>query len=653
LTSDASDQPRELLRIRAELSAVSSFEPAVRERLHHLAHFRHPYFAPVVSVDRASGDDATLSVVSERVEGIRLSALFKRAAVRGLNLDINAALCLIRQLMSAIARLHESCGDLSHGALGPERVVLTSSGRLMVTEYVLGAALEQLRYSQERYWRELRVAVPHSAGLPRFDHRTDVTQIGVIALSLVLGRTLRDDEYPARVGDVVMAAKAIAPRGGFEPLPLSLRGWLSRALQLDVRQAFGTATEAHAELERVVADLEYPGLPASVDAFLTRFREAHAFAPLAESAPEADALVASFTAEADLSVQVAPPRNVPSADRPFIGRDSLASDFTAEAELLETAAGSPLSPVLDRCSASAVPLVVPELFASDVRLRPGRSMVPVGVGVALAVAVAAVPMWGRLNGGAPDSLGTGTLVISTVPRGAAASLDGRPIGVTPLTVTVLAGSHTVEVRGEGEPRTVPVVMTAGTRVEQYFELPASTTASGEPMVPLSSASAPIVAGTDPQVATPPAVTPPQAPPTGWLIVKAPIDLVIEEDGIAIGNSATERVTLPSGRHVLTLRNEALGFQTTRTVHVHGDAATTATVDVPSGALSLNASPWAEVWLDGARVGDTPLGNLTVPIGAHEVVLRHPELGEHRRQVIVAATGVARLSIDLRERPATN
>lgn len=657
LTSDGADQTWELLCMRSELTADPSFELAVRERVHLLAGFRHPYFVPVVSVERVSGDEATLGLVSEHVEGIRLSELFACAASRGLNLDINAALCLMRQMVLAVARFHESCGDVAHGALGPERVVLTPSGRLMVTEYVLGEALEQLRYSRERYWRELRVAVPHSAGLPRFDHRADVTQIGVIALSLILGRTLRDDEYPARVGDVVMAAKAIAPKGGFEPLPLSLRGWISRALQLDVRQAFGTAAEAHDELERVIADLEYPGLPASVDAFLARYREADSSACLPESPAEADVLVSSFRTEADLPTDIAPPPTS-SADRPSIDPDSLASDFKAEAELPGTTVRRPATHAADRRPVDAPPPAVRDLFVSDIRVRPRRSAVPVSIGIALAVAVAAVPMWGRLNGGAPNTLGTGTLVVSTSPRGASASLDGRPLGVTPLTVTVAAGSHTLEVRGEGEPRTVPVTMTAGARVEQYIELPLPTPASGaaggEPLGPLASGAAPIVTALDPRLSTPVAVTPtpPAAPPSGSLIVKAPIELVIEEDGVAVGHSASGRIQLPSGRHVLTLRNEALGFQTTRTVQVTADAATTATVDVPNGVISLNASPWADVWLDGTRVGETPIGNLAIAIGPHEVVLRHPELGEQRRQVTVSATGVSRLSVDLREKPPT-
>src|SRR5439155_508002 len=132
------------------------------------------------------------------------------------------------------------------------RIVVTSSARVVIVEYVLGAALEQLHYSQERYWQELRIALPPSAGTPRFDQRTDVTELGVVALSLVLGRLLTDDEYPARVSQVLASAWGRSSRGGHEPLPPGLRTWLGRALQLDPRHSFASALEARVELDRVL-----------------------------------------------------------------------------------------------------------------------------------------------------------------------------------------------------------------------------------------------------------------------------------------------------------------------------------------------------------------------------------------------------------------
>jgi hypothetical protein len=109
--------------------------------------------------------------VSDVTVGTRLSEILRFAEVNDVTLDIDAALCLLRQLVPAIAMLHENMPDIAHGAIGPERLIVTPNARLIVVEHALGSALEQLRFSQERYWRELRIAVPRSAGLPKFDHR--------------------------------------------------------------------------------------------------------------------------------------------------------------------------------------------------------------------------------------------------------------------------------------------------------------------------------------------------------------------------------------------------------------------------------------------------------------------------------------------------
>ncbi len=98
-----------------------------------------------------------------------------------------------------------------------------------------------------------------------------MTQIGVVALQLVLGRLLRDDEYPAGIADIVSNATAVS-QSGPEPLAAGLKGWLNRALQLDPRHSFPSAIEARADLDRVIAESGYEASPESLDAFLARYQ---------------------------------------------------------------------------------------------------------------------------------------------------------------------------------------------------------------------------------------------------------------------------------------------------------------------------------------------------------------------------------------------
>ena len=72
-------------------------------------------------------------------------------------------------------------------------------------------------------------------------------------------------------------------------------------------------------------------------------------------------------------------------------------------------------------------------------------------------------------------------------------------------------------------------------------------------------------------------------------------------------------------------------------------------EMPSGILNINAIPWAEVAIDGKPLGPTPLGNVSLPIGPHDVVFTHPQLGERRQNVIVTLNGLNRVSANLNQR----
>lgn len=145
--------------LRRELTAVPSFEFSLRERVSRLASFRHPSFAHIRTVERLGDPARTLALISDTVPGVRLSELLATSAKHDIVLGGDAALCLIRRLVAAIAAFHDQAPDAPHGALGPERIVVTPHARLVIVEHVLGAAIDQLQFSGDRLWSELRVPV--------------------------------------------------------------------------------------------------------------------------------------------------------------------------------------------------------------------------------------------------------------------------------------------------------------------------------------------------------------------------------------------------------------------------------------------------------------------------------------------------------------
>jgi hypothetical protein len=147
----------------------------------------------------------------------------------------------------------------------------------------------------------------------------------------------------------------------------------------------------------------------------------------------------------------------------------------------------------------------------------------------------------------------------------------------------------------------------------------------------------------------PLAAPQGAPVSGWMSVDAPVDMQIFENGQLIGTSKSERTMVSAGRHEVEIVSDQLGFKAVRVIQVAAGKVTPIKLEMPKGTLAVNAVPWAEVWIDGERQGETPIGNVSLSIGPHDVVFRHPELGERHLTAVVTLKGPARVSADMRQK----
>ncbi|MEO5895020.1 MAG: PEGA domain-containing protein [Vicinamibacterales bacterium] len=235
---------------------------------------------------------------------------------------------------------------------------------------------------------------------------------------------------------------------------------------------------------------------------------------------------------------------------------------------------------------------------------------------------------------------TGSVTIESDPAGADVVSAGRSQGVTPLTVAVAPGDYVFEVIHNGRNRPLKVTVAAGGSAVHYVHFDAG----------VSSAEAGTAGSVD---AVAPVKSKPKAPAAagpaaGWVSVTSPVALDILEGGNIVGTSQSSKIMMPVGRHELRLANQGLGFSDRRVVQVTAGSTAAVRIDIPNAPLSINAQPWAEIWIDGNRVGETPIGNHLVRIGSHEIILRHPDLGERRQTVTVSLTTPARVSVDMRK-----
>jgi hypothetical protein len=701
----------QILRLRPQLLSVPSFEFALRERAARLANFRHAYYARVRRIDRQG---AVLTIVSDHVEGTRLSDLLRIASERKLTLDLNAALCLIRQLVPAVALLHENARDVAHGLMSPDRLVVTPHARVIIVEHVLGSAVEQLQYPRERLWKELGAVLPPVTATGRFDHRADVVATGMVALALVLGRPISVDEYPHSIPILLKDARARSVMGDEEPLPHALRMWLARMLHIDHRPGFANAMEAQTALEDTLAeDTGFVAAPVALETFLSRYIAAlleppaapaalptvaaSAPKPLPAAAPTPAAIPVPVPNPVSAPVAVAPaPAPVPVATAPAPMPPPQPAAFTQEVKSITPAVEMPAAPAAPDITEllKDVAGVTPPVAKEDAparaprarKLRVGKGVLKAAAAV-IVVALLGVPGWYYLKGRgkAAASPSSGTLAVQTNPSGVAVFVDGVAHGNTPARISVPAGSHILELRGRGVPRVVPVQIAAGAEVSQYLELP-TTPSTGSLLVQSDPAGAHVtIDGADHGVAPvnvtdlapgehevvlvgtaglpvkqkvviqagvtasvlAPVSTAAPGPVSGWISVKAPVSIEIREGGRLIGTSDSDKIMLAAGKHDVQFVNETLGFTAKRLVVVPPGRILSVPLEMPQGVINLNATPWAEVWIDGRRIGETPIGNLPIAIGPHEVIFRNPQLGEKRQAVSVTLSAPVRLSVDMK------
>jgi len=210
----------------------------------------------------------------------------------------------------------------------------------------------------------------------------------------------------------------------------------------------------------------------------------------------------------------------------------------------------------------------------------------------------------------------GQLQIRTEPAGAQVTIDGAVKGKAPLLIDALTpGEHAIVLESD--------IAT----VKQTVTIEAGQTASL--VVPIAPAEG--------------------APVSGWVSVQAPVELQLFENKKMLGTTLSDRIMVSAGRHEIEIVNETLGYRVVRTVQVPPGKVAPITMNWPTGSIAVNAMPWAEVWVEGQRMGETPIGNLTLPIGPHEIVFRNPELGEQRQAVTVTLKAPARVSVDLRKK----
>jgi hypothetical protein len=574
----------ELLRFHPQLATANGFEHALRERVDALDAFEHPSFSRVRAIQRLDGGD--LALVSTFTTGKRVSEIFQSPNARA-GVHPAFAAWFVRELTSAVAELHRQGDGIAHAGLTTDRVILTPDGRVVIVEHVLGAALDRLQLSVGRLWHDLGLIAADHEGRARLDQRTDVIQVAWIALSLLLGRRITPLEYPQRV-DALLDEFVNASRGRSPLLVSALRRWLERALHAR-GDAFASAIQAYAGL----GDLGAHGGSRTVPFMPSRMA------------------VEQLTFE--------PPAELPPM--PASGLDSTAFDWESRDDNWESSnVEVPAVPMATEFAADPLESLIPEDAPWTRDPQATRARPPMAgwivAGVFALIAVAEAGWIGRaaLVRASVSPPPPVPVVVESLQQGDTVIVDGREVGVTPMTVALTSGVRSIRVRTRPAVEDKAPVLEAAAAVRP---------ADGATAAALAQAAA--------------------RERRGGLRLSSPIELQVLEGERVLGSSTDGPIVISGGRHELDFVNNALGYRSRQTVDIKAGQIVPVKISPPDGRVSVNAVPWAQVSINGKLVGETPLGNLPLPVGEHEVTFRHPQLGEQTQKVIVKSSALTRVS----------
>ena len=310
------------------------------------------------------------------------------------------------------------------------------------------------------------------------------------------------------------------------------------------------------------------------------------------------------------------------------------------------------------------------------------SFIPVAMKVAATLVIvgglAAGALWGKEKWAElANTPQRATVTIGSTPAGAEVFIDGVASGVTPVSLDLDAGSHAVELRLKGAKKTQSIDVARGQtlavnvdwKARRYGSLVTTSVPNGAKVIvdgrergttPLTlddltvgahsvvlesgegSVRRRVVIGEGKTETLNESIFP------GWLHVSAPMEVVVSDGSQPLQLDSQGRVLLKPGVHDIRIANKALDFLLVRRIEVEPGDTTSIDLESPQSELSVNGPPGAAVFIDGDKVGETPLSRLKVKVGARDLKVVDRNGASYHMNVTVT-TKPAEVTVDFSKR----
>ncbi|MBI2892263.1 MAG: serine/threonine protein kinase [Deltaproteobacteria bacterium] len=652
---------------------------------------QHGNIVPVLDFGEAQG---TYYIAMEHVAGKNLREVIERSKQADVAIPITVALFVTIEVCRGLAYAHDKVGPdgkhlgLIHRDVSPSNVLVSYEGDVRLVDF--GIAKVRSRTTQHT-GVALKGKIPYMSpeqarGLP-IDPRTDVWATGIVLYQMLTGRRPFQGADELNTLELVREGAFALPRSMRPDVPAEVEDVVCTALSKKASDRFDGARAMQVALSQILGRLDPTVTSANLRAFLASLFAGDAAAGNPEAARARGAAAGKAAAVKPMPVKpIAAPRQ-PAGKAADPRARAAPAPARALPTVVGTVDGAGLAVVRD--SAPTDPDQEDKTVTGDVPVDPRKTVMdPTYSSISLLevedeTELSGVPEAVKLAGRMAGQFQVPVTARSSVQTGPTTPRDPPILLEAKKTVREVPAEIRPTVREGDEPKASaaakPLKPTdriwpaapaeaekPGTAKERSVTLPIIRASRSPALMAVAAVGAvglivglSLLAFRDPaQVAPTPVPFAAPAPvlPAAPAPVEAPPAAAVASPAQPAAPQGPVPTPPPAPRD---LRPHASGAGARAAPANAGGAAKLSDLrspanlpdslpaDAPTGILSVNSTPWAEVFVDGRRRAESTPVTLRVPAGSHVVRLFNPEIGVSRTlQVEIRAGETTRLAPQL-------
>ncbi|KIG18179.1 serine/threonine protein kinase [Enhygromyxa salina] len=226
--------------IRPDLAADPRFVELFAAEAKTAVGLSHPNITPIYELGRA--DDGTLYTAMGWVDGPSLSLLGERLRELNRSLPLDAALFIVREILDGLAHAHSPGRDrqpVVHRDVTPRNVLVDRSGRVQIVDFGIAKPANTEAVGA---MGSAGYMAPEQARGELVDPRADVFSVGCVLYELV-------------TGERAIASEGVWMVPELDEVPPQLHPLLERALAIDPESRFADADRFLRALAPILAEL--------------------------------------------------------------------------------------------------------------------------------------------------------------------------------------------------------------------------------------------------------------------------------------------------------------------------------------------------------------------------------------------------------------